>query len=216
MNLEKAILQLIYFVLNASVGDKLPSINTLTVEHECSRGIFQKAITYLTKEQIVIFEKNVKGTTIVEINYKKIKDQYFPELTISMPLVTLNNRLDTIPYFAIETIKSHSNEEINLSFSDSTITRLYKLESNKCQVCLISEDYFHQLDTQDYNILETFITATPAYTELIISDNSNLNYSFDEVCVNTVLSDANKLSQPNKYLLISKPYIYNLIRNVQD
>lgn len=215
MNLDKAILELIYFVLNASIGDKLPSINTLTIDYNCSRGIFQKAISFLTNEQIVIFEKSVSGTIIIEIDYKKIRDLYFNELTICMPLISLTNRLDSIPYYAIETISTHELDEINLSFSDSTITRLDKLESNKCQICLISNDYFQHLNTEDYKVLEAFITSTPAYTEHVISDNSDLNYNYDEVCVTTVLNDANKLSQPNKYLLIAKPCIYNLIKNLQ-
>lgn len=219
MNLEKAVKELITICLNANIGDQIPSIHKLSIKYSCSRGIFQKAIIYLETNNLIQFTHESRATKISSINYINIQKRYYSELVISLPLVSLDNKLDNIALDSLNYIASTLPGNTYLSFSDSGLTRLNNLENDKSHFCIISEAYYQQLNSIQYPIVQTHHISTPVQAKLINTSPTTLEYGVDEICDDQkrYASDKSSLSDyyfADTYYLITKPYIKSLIDNI--
>lgn len=219
MNLEKAVNELVIMCLNASIGESIPAINKLSIKYNCSRGIFQNAIKYLEQNSLITFTHESRATIIASINYHKIQQEYFSELTISLPLVSLDDKLDNIALDCLNDINGTLPGNIYLSFSDSGLTRLNNLENNQCQFCIISKSYYEQINSIQYPIVQSHSISTPVSSVLIKAIPTTLEYNIDEICDNQRLhaNDISILSDyyyADTYYLITKPHIKSLIEHI--
>lgn len=213
MSIDQAINEIVYIGLNAKVGDSIPAIGKLATKHKCSRGIFQRAIAYLNNENIINFQMQKSGTTIVAIDYQKVAEFFYNKMTVSLPLVALNHRLEQLAFNLVNDLTTGAAYNVYLTFSDSSLERIKQLETDQSQLCIISNDFYQTIDQKRYQIIATYFTGTPAYTQLITKETINLKYAVDEICVENILQDNSQYFAPQKYLLVTKPHIAKIINN---
>lgn len=214
MRIEKAIEIIIELALQTGTNGNLPSIKQLTEMYGGSRGVYQKAIRYLTENQLVELSITNQGTTVEAINSSLILEKFYTNLLITIPYISLDANHDQLTQSIIAALSTRTDSNLYFRYTDSSLNRIESLTTNDSQLAIVSDTYYDSLGAEEFVILEKIKINTQLYAQIFVSDNPNNRYNLDEVPnVEKLTDDRNPIVQPTEYYLVCKSNIYSLLND---
>lgn len=208
MKFEKAISIIIDTVLDTETGNKIPSYKALSEKYDCSRIVFQKAVSELEVTKIIKLEKSKAGNTLVDINYMKLLETYFSSIVVSCPRIILSNDHDELILNLLDTLSTYKTTP-HFTFADSTTKRLSLLESNEVDMIIMTNTAF-MMYKDAYKIFHKFLINKPIYIPI---PNEQLTNQDEVALLNVGDKEINNYYLPTEYYLVCKQTIFNLFTN---